>query len=165
MSTAATTSEAATHPTASVETTASAPLHHHLHHREHLGHGVVLAAHAAVTHARLVLALLQDGDLSALEERLVVHLSLLDGFLGSELDVGVSIMFSRVNLPLGLVGHLLDRDGDTVDLSTVAEMLLEVFLGGAEVDILNEDGPLVRVVSPRRCWNRSRGTAGFMLIY
>ena len=41
-------------------------------------------------------------------------------------------------------------------------MLLEVFLGGAEVDILNEDGPFVRVVSPRRC---SRGTAGFMLIY
>ena len=118
-----------------------------------------------MTHARLVLALLQDGDLSALEERLVVHLSLLDGFLGSELDVGVSIMFSRVNLPLGLVGHLLDRDGDTVDLSTVAEMLLEVFLGGTEVDILNEDGPFVRVISPRRCWNRSRGTAGFMLIY
>ena len=115
-----------------------------------------------MTHARLVLALLQDGDLSALEERLVVHLSLLDGFLGSELDVGVSIMFSRVKLPLGLVGHLLDRDGDTVDLSTVAEMLLEVFLGGTEVDILNEDGPLVRVVSPRRC---SRGTASFMLIY
>lgn len=77
-----------------------------------------------MAHPRLVLALLQDGDLSALEERLVVHLSLLDGFLGSELDVGVSIMFSRVNLPLGLVGHLLDRDGDAVDLSTVAEMLL-----------------------------------------
>ena len=96
MSTTATTSEAAT---ASVETTAaSSPLHHHLHHREHLGHGVVLAAHAAVTHPRLVLALLQDGDLSALEERLVVHLSLLDGFLGSELDVGVSIMFSRLEL-------------------------------------------------------------------
>jgi len=44
-------------------------------------------------------------------------------------------------------------------------MLLEVFLGGAEVDILNEDGPFVRVVSPRRSWNRPRGTAGFMLIY
>ena len=95
MSTTATTSEAAT---ASVETAASSPLHHHLHHREHLGHRVVLAAHAAVTHPRLVLALLQDGDLSALEERLVVHLSLLDGFLGSELDVGVSIMFSRLEL-------------------------------------------------------------------
>ena len=99
MSTTATTSEAATYRTASVETTAaSSPLHHHLHHREHLGHRVVLAAHAAMTHPRLVLALLQDGDLSALEERLVVHLSLLDGFLGSELDVGVSIMFSRLEL-------------------------------------------------------------------
>lgn len=53
-----------------------------------------MAAHAAVAHPRLVLALLQDSDLPALEERLVVHLSLLDGFLGSELDVGVSIMFS-----------------------------------------------------------------------
>ena len=93
MSTTTTTSEAATHRTTSVET-ASASLHHHLHHREHLGHRVVLPTHASVTHPRFVLALLQDGDLSPLEERLIVHLGLLDGFLGSELDVGVSIMFN-----------------------------------------------------------------------
>jgi hypothetical protein len=47
-----------------------------------------------VTHPGFVLALLHDGDLSPLEEGLVVHLGLLDGFLGSELDVGVSIMFN-----------------------------------------------------------------------
>ena len=90
MSTSATTSEATTHRTASVET-ASASLHHHLHYREHLGHRVVLPSHASVTHPRFVLALLQDGDLSTLEEGLVVHLGLLDGFLGRKLDVSVSI--------------------------------------------------------------------------
>ena len=72
-----TASMTSTHCSTSVET-ATASLHHHLHHRKHLSHRVVASTHTYVAHAWLVLALVNNCDLPAFEERIIMHLCFHD---------------------------------------------------------------------------------------
>ena len=57
--------------TATSKTTASSE--HHLHHRCKLCHLGLLTSSASMTHTGLVLSFLDNGDLSTLEQALIVH--------------------------------------------------------------------------------------------
>lgn len=55
-------------------------------------------------------------------------------------------MISEHHLPLWLRGHLVDRNGDSLDLPACTEVFFQFLWGCTEVHILDENGAFIWVI-------------------
>lgn len=130
--------------------TASTTHDHHLHHLGDLIHGVASASASTSAYARDVLSLGDNSNLAAFEKRIAVKLRFHSSILRIEFNISITIqqiVSITTPLPFGLVCELVNRDGNSLNFSAVVKVVNEFLRSGAEVYVLDENGPLIRIVS------------------
>jgi len=87
-------------------------------------------------------------------------------FFLCKLDVSISLVFiiKYFCLPFCFSGHFVDRYSDTKNLTAIKEVLFQIFPCRAKMNILNENGALIGVIS-LNTWYRTRLTSSLVLIY